>query len=170
MAKTSKLARNAQRKVPAHAGVHVQPQAVLLGQCTDVGDRVDHAVREAGRRPHQHHRVSIDQSLHRLHVSAQVRTHGRAPDLQIHQAGRLIEGGVQRLGCHDVEPSSGNPSLLTGPVTAGLDRLDDALGAASGHEATAGLGRLKQVQRHVHDLFLHAAHAVERTLGAQRVF
>ena len=147
----------------------MQPQTAALRQGTEFGNRVDHTVRKARRRAHQHHGVLVDQSLHGRDVSAKVRPHWGAPDLQVHESGGLVEGRVQRLRCHDVAAQTWLAALLTRPVTAGLDRLDDAFGAAGGHEAAAGFGRVEQIQRHVHHLLLHAAHAVEGPLGAQRV-
>jgi len=126
-------------------------------------------MRKAGRRADDHDRVAVDRGADRGDVRAQVGRCRHAANLEVHQSGRLVEGGMGRVRREDVAAMRMILAPCPRPVATGLHGLDDALGAACGHEA-ARLGRaMQQVKRRLDHLVFHALDAGECAARTQRV-
>ena len=154
----------------ADTGVDMEPDPGCDRQLRDRVDRVDHTVRIAGGGADQKHRPIVDQPAHGLYVHAAIRVQGRTPQLEIHHVGRLVEGGMGRIGHDDVERAVvPAPMLRTVGVAGGLDGQEDAFASAAGKGAGRAVRSLEEVQSAVEHLLLHPADAEKGPRSAERV-
>ncbi len=145
----------------AHAAIHVEEQALLLGQRADLGNRVDHALRVAWCRSHQQNRVFGDGRSHgiRFHLeSGRVDVHHHRRQAQVMR--RLVERGVRCLGQYHFGPDDlwmQRPR----PVSGGLHGQHNAFGAARCHVADHILVATQQGGQHAHHVGFQFQHRRE---------
>lgn len=158
------------RDPAADASVDMHPGPRIERHAADLVDRIDHAMRVAGRRPHQRHGVVVDQFAHRLYIDALVRIQRRPPDVDVHHDGGLVEGGVSGDRHDDVGPPAG-PSEFLGAVAFArrLHGEKDAFGAACREQSVGACGRGEQIEPVVDDIALHLAEAGIGAAVAQRI-
>ena len=107
--------------------------AAFGGQRRDLGDRVDHAVRERRRRPHHNRRPLGHRIGQRTRIGPEA-TVDRDPDQRhVEEPGGLVERGVRGDRRDDLR--RGDAAALAGKVAVGLHRQQDALGPAGTHRA-----------------------------------
>ena len=104
----------------------MQPSLVLERNLPQRVNGVDHAIREAGRRPDHHHGVVVNGLRHRLNVSPAVRQNRYAPLIQVHALCCLGKGWMGGIGHHHVADTSGEASLGAGLRTGGPNGEKDA--------------------------------------------
>ena len=141
------------------AGIDVAQDVVLGRQRSQLGDRVDDAVRVARRRAHDERGAVTERFRGGGEVEPAVVAHRDEHVLHVEVVGRLGEGGVRGRRRHQL--GLADPLGLPGPLARHLHGEEDALGPAGGELA----GRLRvaeQVRRHPHHLLLHAEQARER--------
>ena len=122
----------------AHAGVHVQRHAALLGDAAHGLDRIYGAVRIARRGAQHHHRVAVDQPRQARDVGFQISSQRQQPDLDAEILRGLEPGNMGARRQHHLRPAY--PPSGACQVAVGLDRQQAALGAAGGDHA-AGIRR-----------------------------
>ena len=181
---------------PRIGGVHVQPDAVLLADRAELGQRVD---RRRRRRPHR--RADQDRRVAAGDVALEPcgergRAHGEvAVDLhdadgvgaQARDADRLLHRGVGLRGDVDGGPvgvdALAQRRALAGPVQRGQQRDQVGTGAGVLDDAAAGPGRpegrrqAEEVGEPVHDVLLelggrragHPGHALDAETGRDEV-
>ena len=121
----------------------------------DLLDRVDEAVRVVRRAADERDGLVVDELGHRRDVGDVAVGQRRVPHLDAHPVRALVERDVRGRRHDDVR--AGDAARLARVLAVGVQRGDEALGAAAGDDADAGA--VQQVRGHRDDLGLELRRA-----------
>jgi len=148
------------REETAEAGIDMQPQPARLGQRSQFADRIEDAVRVAGRRGHQHDRAGVDGRGHGRRIDAKVRADRHPAHLQSQGVCGLVDARMAAAGHDDVGPAQ-RGTCGQRLVARRHDCQELAFRAAGGESAAGRRAGIKEGKRHGNDLALESDQARE---------
>ena len=145
----------------------MEPEALGLGQLSQLPDGVHHPVGIGWRGPDQHDGVLGDGIGHGGDVRTKVRALGHPGHVQPQVRRSPVEGGMGRPGCHYLRCPCRRP-VGPIPVARGLYRQKNTLGPVGAHAPGCPVSAVEQLRGHAHHLGLQALKAGPRP-GVDRV-